>query len=180
MPGTLLTPLRIGSMTVRNRLYRAPVLEGVGDGPDAGDKYAAHFVENAHHGVGMIVQGSTCIAAEGRTGPCMSCADARVKVMRFDLATDGDGTRLQFTLYFMPTDTVEDPYPGGDLPAGPGTAWRPGFLAGFHEFLDDLYGFLKGEWTADDRAKMLADPQASQHALIDAYREHVRDNCPSE
>jgi hypothetical protein len=100
--------------------------------------------------------------------------------MRFDLAPERDGTRLNFTLYFMPTDTVEDPYPGGDLPAGPGTAWRPGFLAGFHEFLDDLYGFLKGEWTADDRAKMLEDPHAGQHALIDDYRAYVRDNCPSE
>jgi 2,4-dienoyl-CoA reductase-like NADH-dependent reductase (Old Yellow Enzyme family) len=77
------TPLSIGSLTVRNRLYRAPVLEGVGDGPDAGDKYAAHFVENARHGVGMIVQGSTCISVEGRTGPGMSCADTRQKVMRF-------------------------------------------------------------------------------------------------
>ncbi len=70
-------------MTVRNRLYRAPVLEGVGDGPDAGEKYASHFVENARHGVGMIVQGSTCIAPEGRTGPGMSCADTRDKVLRF-------------------------------------------------------------------------------------------------
>lgn len=80
---TLHTPLTIKSMTVRNRLYRAPVLEGVGDGPDAGDKYASHFVENARHGVGMIVQGSTCITLEGRTGPGMSCADTRDKVMRF-------------------------------------------------------------------------------------------------
>jgi 2,4-dienoyl-CoA reductase-like NADH-dependent reductase (Old Yellow Enzyme family) len=70
-------------MHVRNRLYRAPVLEGAGDGPDAGDKYATHFVENARHGVGMIVQGSTCIAPEGRTSPGMSCADTREKVMRF-------------------------------------------------------------------------------------------------
>ena len=83
MTPVLHTSLRIGSMTVRNRLYRAPVLEGVGDGPDAGEKYASHFVENAQHGVGMIVQGSTCISLEGRTGPGMSCADTREKVMRF-------------------------------------------------------------------------------------------------
>ena len=31
----LSTPLRIGGATVRNRLYRAPVLEGAGDGDDA-------------------------------------------------------------------------------------------------------------------------------------------------
>jgi 2,4-dienoyl-CoA reductase-like NADH-dependent reductase (Old Yellow Enzyme family) len=88
-------------MTVRNRLYRAPVLEGVGDGPDAGDKYATHFVENARHGVGMIVQGSTCIALEGRTGPGMSCADTREKVMRFAPMVDavhGEGAAVVLQL----------------------------------------------------------------------------------
>lgn len=35
---TVLTPIRIGGTTsLRNRLYRAPVLEGAGDGPDAPD-----------------------------------------------------------------------------------------------------------------------------------------------
>jgi len=29
------TSLQIGSALVRNRLYRAPVLEGAGSGPDA-------------------------------------------------------------------------------------------------------------------------------------------------
>jgi 2,4-dienoyl-CoA reductase-like NADH-dependent reductase (Old Yellow Enzyme family) len=33
---TVLTPIRIGgTTTLRNRLYRAPVLEGAGDGEDA-------------------------------------------------------------------------------------------------------------------------------------------------
>ena len=83
MTDVLHTPLRIGTMTVRNRLYRAPVLEGVGDGPDAGDQYAKHFVENARHGVGMVIQGASCVTAEGRSGPGMSCVDTREKVMRF-------------------------------------------------------------------------------------------------
>ena len=34
------SPLRIGGATIRNRLYRAPVLEGAGDGDDAADVYA--------------------------------------------------------------------------------------------------------------------------------------------
>ena len=55
---TLDSPLRIGTMAVRNRLYRAPVLEGAGDGDDAAERYARHFVENARHGVGLIIQGS--------------------------------------------------------------------------------------------------------------------------
>ena len=49
--GLVSTPLRIGWTTVRNRLYRAPVLEGAGDGPDAAEVYARHFVANARHGV---------------------------------------------------------------------------------------------------------------------------------
>ena len=82
MSGLLHQPLRMGSATIRNRLYRAPVLEGAGDGDDAADAYARHFVANAEHGVGLIIQGSSCIWAEGRTSPGMTCVDSREKVMR--------------------------------------------------------------------------------------------------
>jgi 2,4-dienoyl-CoA reductase-like NADH-dependent reductase (Old Yellow Enzyme family) len=75
-------PVRIGSHQVRNRLYRAPVLEGAGDGDDAAERYAKHFVENARHGVGMIIQGSSCILPEGRTSPGMTCVDTREKALR--------------------------------------------------------------------------------------------------
>ncbi|MGZ7026085.1 MAG: oxidoreductase [Acidimicrobiia bacterium] len=77
------TPIRIGSTLVPNRLYRAPVLEGAGDGDDAPEVYAKHFVENARHGVGLIIQGSSCISLEGRTSPGMTCVDTRAKVLRF-------------------------------------------------------------------------------------------------
>jgi 2,4-dienoyl-CoA reductase-like NADH-dependent reductase (Old Yellow Enzyme family) len=80
--GGLETPVRIGGATVRNRLYRAPVLEGAGDGPDAAERYARHFVENARHGVGLVVQGSSCIHPEGRTSPGMTCVDTREKMLR--------------------------------------------------------------------------------------------------
>lgn len=76
------TPLAIGGATVRNRLYRAPVLEGAGDGDDAPDVYAEQFVANARHGVGLIVQGSSCILPEGRTSPGMTCVDSRAKMLR--------------------------------------------------------------------------------------------------
>ncbi|WP_436792918.1 NADH:flavin oxidoreductase [Actinospongicola halichondriae] len=79
---TLHTPLTIGGATVRNRLYRAPVLEGAGDGDDAADRYARHFVENARHGIGLIIQGSSCIHPEGRTSPGMTCVDTREKTLR--------------------------------------------------------------------------------------------------
>jgi len=82
MPDLLHQPLRIGGATVRNRLYRAPVLEGAGDGDDAVEHYARQFVDNAKHGVGLIIQGSSCIWPEGRTSPGMTCVDTRAKVMR--------------------------------------------------------------------------------------------------
>jgi 2,4-dienoyl-CoA reductase-like NADH-dependent reductase (Old Yellow Enzyme family) len=81
--GMLSTPIRVGGTTLRNRLYRAPVLEGAGDGPDAAEAYARHFVENARHGVGLVIQGSSCIRPEGRTSPGMTCVDTREKMLRF-------------------------------------------------------------------------------------------------
>jgi 2,4-dienoyl-CoA reductase-like NADH-dependent reductase (Old Yellow Enzyme family) len=78
------TPLAIGGATVRNRLYRAPVLEGAGDGPEAADVYAEQFVTNARHGVGLIIQGSSCILPEGRTSPGMTCVDTKQKMLRLE------------------------------------------------------------------------------------------------
>lgn len=81
--GVLTTPLRIGGTTeVRNRLYRAPVLEGAGDGDDAPAVYERHFVANARAGVGLIVQGNGCIEREGRSSPGMTTVDTRDKVLR--------------------------------------------------------------------------------------------------
>ena len=82
MSGRLTSPLRVGGATIRNRLYRAPVLEGAGDGDDAADTYTRHFVENARHGVGLIIQGSSCIMPEGRTSPGMTCVDTPAKMSR--------------------------------------------------------------------------------------------------
>ena len=80
--GVLHTPLAIGSTRVRNRLYRAPVLEGAGDGPDAADNYARHFVENARAGVGLIIQGNSCLYEEGRTSPGMTLVHTRERMLR--------------------------------------------------------------------------------------------------
>jgi 2,4-dienoyl-CoA reductase-like NADH-dependent reductase (Old Yellow Enzyme family) len=76
------TPLRIGGTTaVRNRLYRAPVLEGAGSGPDAAENYAKAFVPNAEAGVGLVVQGNSCLFSEGRTSPGMTLVHTRERVM---------------------------------------------------------------------------------------------------
>src|SRR5436305_14654394 len=82
------TPLRIGSATVRNRRYRAPVLEGAGSGPDAGQIYAKAFTANARHGVGLIVQGNSCIYDEGRTSPGMTLVNTRERVLRLGEMVD--------------------------------------------------------------------------------------------
>jgi 2,4-dienoyl-CoA reductase-like NADH-dependent reductase (Old Yellow Enzyme family) len=82
--GTVLhTPLEVGGTTrLRNRLYRAPVLEGAGDGDDCVDVYAKAFVDNARHGAALIIQGSSCLYAEGRTSPGMTLVDTREHVLR--------------------------------------------------------------------------------------------------
>ncbi len=77
------TPLQIGgSTTVRNRLYRAPVLEGAGDGDDCAEVYARHFTDNARHGVGLIIQGNSCLYEEGRTSPGMTLVNTRERMLR--------------------------------------------------------------------------------------------------
>ena len=67
---------------MRNRLYRAPVLEGAGDGDDCAAIYAKAFVENARHGVGLIIQGNSCISEEGRSSPGMTLVHTRERMMR--------------------------------------------------------------------------------------------------
>ncbi len=64
------------------------MLEGAGDGDDAVELYARQFVENASSGVGLIIQGSSCILPEGRTSPGMTCVDTREKVLRLATMVD--------------------------------------------------------------------------------------------
>src|SRR3954469_1800672 len=77
----LQSALQLGSASIRNRLYRAPVVEGAGSGPDAADNYAKAFVENARAGVGLIIQGNSCFAEEGRTSPGMTLVNTRERGM---------------------------------------------------------------------------------------------------
>jgi 2,4-dienoyl-CoA reductase-like NADH-dependent reductase (Old Yellow Enzyme family) len=74
-------PIKIGSTLVRNRLYRAPVLEGAGSGADAARVYAATFEANAKAGVGLIVQGNSCVTEEGRSSPGMTLVDTRERTL---------------------------------------------------------------------------------------------------
>ncbi len=84
----LTDPIRINGCEVRNRLYRAPVLEGAGDGPDAPSIYAEAFGANAAAGVGLIIQGNSCTTEEGRSSPGMTLVHARESTLRLKQATD--------------------------------------------------------------------------------------------
>lgn len=83
-PVTLDTPAQIGSLTLRNRLYRAPLLEHAGD-EDPVDRLLDELEPCAASGVGLIMQGATPIrGTEGRAVPGMTGFDDpdRVASMR--------------------------------------------------------------------------------------------------
>jgi len=61
----LSAPLRIGDVTVSNRLYRAPVLECAGNGDDAVDRLIDHLDPAAAAGAGLVCQGATIVRGEG-------------------------------------------------------------------------------------------------------------------
>lgn len=66
--------------------------------------------------------------------------------MRFELEPHPEGCRFVFTHSFEPGHTYEGlPHDlGGDLPGGPDTPWRPGFVGGFHTAFDGLGAVLDG------------------------------------
>ena len=106
--------------------------------------------------------------------------------MRFELTEGEGGTHLSFVHGFPPgvggTAIAGDP--GGDLPGGPDTPWRPGFVAGFHLQMGNLAEFLVDpEATAARVRDSLERQKAGEHAsewldLIAVYREHIIDTIP--
>ncbi|WP_345782752.1 NADH:flavin oxidoreductase [Halobaculum litoreum] len=61
----LTDPLSIGGVTLPNRLYRAPLLECAGNGPDAVDTLIADLEPAAAAGAGLVCQGATIVRGEG-------------------------------------------------------------------------------------------------------------------
>jgi 2,4-dienoyl-CoA reductase-like NADH-dependent reductase (Old Yellow Enzyme family) len=61
----LTDPLSIGDLTLRNRLYRAPLLECAGNGPDAAERLVAELEPAAAAGAGLVCQGATIVRGEG-------------------------------------------------------------------------------------------------------------------
>lgn len=67
MGDILFTPIRLGTLTVRNRIVRSATYEGAADGEGRiGDAYVALYDELASTGVGLIITGFTAISQEGR------------------------------------------------------------------------------------------------------------------
>jgi uncharacterized protein YndB with AHSA1/START domain len=89
--------------------------------------------------------------------------------MRFELSPHPDGCRLEFTQHFprqFRHGAVEGDL-GGDLPGGPDTPWRPGFVGGFHAAFDALANVLDNrDPNADSRP---ADELFGR--LVDAWLE---------
>jgi 2,4-dienoyl-CoA reductase-like NADH-dependent reductase (Old Yellow Enzyme family) len=59
------TPATIGDLRVPNRLYRAPLLECAGNGPDAVETLVADLEPAAAAGAGLVCQGATIVRGEG-------------------------------------------------------------------------------------------------------------------
>src|SRR3989440_1241090 len=81
-------PIEINGCAIRNRLYRAPVLEGAGSGADSASIYKEAFEANARAGVGLIIQGNSCITEEGRSSPGMSLVHTRERTLALREVTD--------------------------------------------------------------------------------------------
>jgi len=70
MPSTLLDPLRIGSVTAKNRFYRAPVLEVAPQNEGAARILRRELEPSAAAGCGLVFQGASLVTPTGgRTAP---------------------------------------------------------------------------------------------------------------
>ncbi|MFD1565236.1 NADH:flavin oxidoreductase [Haloarchaeobius amylolyticus] len=99
---TLEDPIEIGGVTVPNRLYRAPLLECAGNGPDAVDTLIDDLEPAAESGVGLICQGATIVRGNGGcAAPGMTRVHDPDFVARLSRLTDrihGHGSRIVIQL----------------------------------------------------------------------------------
>jgi uncharacterized protein YndB with AHSA1/START domain len=107
--------------------------------------------------------------------------------MRFVLEAVPGGTKLAFIHSFQPAEQFESfpDDPGGDLPGGPDTPWRPGFQAGFHLCLDNLGSWLAtGHPTVEETTEDVRRGQRGDHdprwlELCEVYRGHTKERIPA-
>ncbi len=82
-------PLEIGSVTLPNRLYRAPLLECAGNGSDAVETLIDDLEPAAASGVGLIFQGATIVRDEGGcAAPGMTAVSDPAFVSQLSALTD--------------------------------------------------------------------------------------------
>jgi len=83
------TPVQIGDLTLPNRLYRAPLLECAGNGPDAVDTLIADLEPAAESGAGLVCQGATIVRGPGGcAAPNMTYVDDPAFVSDLSRLTD--------------------------------------------------------------------------------------------
>lgn len=81
--------VEIGGLELRNRLYRAPLLECAGNGPDAVDTLIRELEPAAESGTGLIFQGATIVTERGGcAAPGMTRVDDPGFVSRLSRLTD--------------------------------------------------------------------------------------------
>ena len=101
-PPTLDDPVAIAGMRLRNRLYRAPLLECAGTGDDAVDRLIDDLEPAAAAGVGLIHQGATIVRGEGGcAAPGMTRVNDPAFVADLERLTDAvhaHGARLAIQL----------------------------------------------------------------------------------
>jgi uncharacterized protein YndB with AHSA1/START domain len=166
-----------------------------------GGAYAFETGDDGFKGVVLEVDIPRRIRFGGPTDPA--------GYFEYELTDTNGATRMRFVQYFPPGgnygETAGDS--GGDLPAGPDTPWKPGFVGGWHEFFDALGDFLDAvpigsrlpatafnrmtdEW-ARTMARMgeVTEKQAAdlglslrRHERWDSlnrfYRAYIREHCP--
>jgi 2,4-dienoyl-CoA reductase-like NADH-dependent reductase (Old Yellow Enzyme family) len=85
----LTEPIDIGGITVPNRLYRAPVLECAGNGPDAVETLIGELEPTAESGVGLLFQGASIVTDRGGcAAPNMTRVHDPSFVARLERLTD--------------------------------------------------------------------------------------------
>jgi uncharacterized protein YndB with AHSA1/START domain len=107
--------------------------------------------------------------------------------MRYELQAIEGGTRLHLIQAFDPAFRHDDGLSqaaGGDLPGGPDTPWRPGFMAGFLMALINLDAYVAGRGpTLQDAEEMVRRVHAGQPdekwlALTGDYRKLIAETIP--
>ena len=97
-------------------------------------------------------------------------ADPEQAYFQYELSEATEGTRMRFVQHFTPggvyAETPDDL--GGDLPGGPGTPWKPGFVGGWHEFWDALADYLDGVLTGSRL------PPTEMNTLVKAWVQSVQ------